>query len=86
LQAGSLVGRANAIALAVLPTWLNFELRRPTVVSADVGCNEEKLMRKFIAGLMALALALVSVSAFACPDEKAKDGKGEMSTPSNPKT
>jgi hypothetical protein len=56
------------------------------VVSADVGCNEEKLMRKFIAGLMALALALVSVSALACPGEKAKDGKGEMSTPSKPKT
>jgi hypothetical protein len=53
---------------------------------ADVGCNEEKRMRKLTAGLMALALALVSVSAFACPGEKAKDGKGEMSTPSKPKT
>jgi hypothetical protein len=71
---------------AVSRTGLNSALLRPTVVSADVGCNEEKLMRKYIAGLMALALALVSVSALSCPGEKAKDGKGEMSTPSKPKT
>lgn len=43
-------------------------------------------MGKLTAGLMALALALVSVSALACPGEKAKDGKSEMSTPSQPKT
>jgi hypothetical protein len=43
-------------------------------------------MGKLTAGLVALALALVSVSAFACPGEKSKDGKGEMSTPSKPKT
>lgn len=66
--------------------WLNFTVLRPKVVRADVGCNEEKLMGKLTAGLMALALALVSVSALACPGEKAKDGKSEMSTPSKPKT
>lgn len=43
-------------------------------------------MGKLIAGLMALALTLVSVSAVACPGEKAKDGKGEMSTPAKPRT
>ncbi len=43
-------------------------------------------MGKLTAGLMALVLALVSVSAFACPGDKAKDGKSEMSTPSKPKT
>lgn len=43
-------------------------------------------MGKITAGLMALALALVSVSALACPGDKAKDGKGEMSTPAKPKT
>ena len=65
---------------------LSFGRLRPRVVRADVGCNEEKRMRKLTAGLMALALALASVSAFACPGDKAKDGKGEMSTPSKPKT
>lgn len=43
-------------------------------------------MRKLVAGLMAMALTLVSVSALACPGEQSKDGKGEMSTPSKPKT
>lgn len=43
-------------------------------------------MGRPIAGVMALALMLLSVSAFACPGEKAKDGKSEMSTPSKPKT
>lgn len=56
------------------------------MIRADVGCNEEKRMGKLTAGLMALALALVSVSAFACPGEKATDGKSEMTTPSKPKT
>jgi hypothetical protein len=53
---------------------------------ADVGCNEEKIMGKLMAGLTALMLTLTSVSALACPGEKAKDGKSEMSTPSKPKT
>jgi len=43
-------------------------------------------MGKLIAGLMALALALSGVSAIACPGDKAKDGKSEMSTPATPKT
>ncbi len=43
-------------------------------------------MGKLTAGLLALAMALASVSATACPGEKSKDGKGEMSTPAQPKT
>jgi len=65
---------------------LSFDALRPRVVRADVGCDKEKRMGKLIAGLMALALALSSVSASACPGEKAKDGKSEMSTPAKPKT
>jgi len=35
-------------------------------VVADVGSHKEKRMRKLIAGLMALALALSSATAVAC--------------------
>ena len=43
-------------------------------------------MGKLTAGLIALALALGSITAFACPGDKAADGNGQMSTPSKPKT
>ncbi len=43
-------------------------------------------MGNLIAGLMALGLVLSGSSVFACPGEKAKDGKSEMSTPAKPKT
>lgn len=43
-------------------------------------------MGKLIAGLMALMLTLSSATVLACSAEKAKDGKGEMSTPLPPKT
>jgi hypothetical protein len=65
---------------------LSFAPHRPKVVRADVGCDKEKRMGKLTAGLLALAMALASVSATACPGEKSKDGKGEMSTPAQPKT
>ncbi len=52
---------------------------------ANLGSHKEKRMRKLIAGLMALALALSSATAVACSAEKAKDGKSEMSTPAQPK-
>lgn len=42
-------------------------------------------MRKMIAAMLAVLLSLASVSVFACSGEKAKDGKGEMSTPAKPK-
>jgi hypothetical protein len=43
-------------------------------------------MRKMAAGLMAVALALSSATAVACPGEKAKDGQAKMSTPTKPKS
>lgn len=43
-------------------------------------------MGKLTAGLLALALALSSAHAVACPGEKAKDGQTEMSTPAKPKS
>jgi hypothetical protein len=42
-------------------------------------------MGKLTAGLMALAFALSSATAVACPADKAKDGQTEMSTPAKPK-
>ena len=53
---------------------------------AKFGSYWEMRMRKFTAGLMALALALSSATAAACSADKAKDGQTEMSTPSKPKT
>lgn len=41
-------------------------------------------MKKLVSGLLAAVFALVSVSALACPGDKAKDEK-QMSTPSKPK-
>lgn len=41
-------------------------------------------MKKFVSGLLAALFALVSVSAVACPGDKAKDEK-QMSTPAKPK-
>ncbi|SBT03063.1 conserved exported hypothetical protein [Candidatus Accumulibacter aalborgensis] len=43
-------------------------------------------MGKLTAGLLALALALSSANAVACSAEKAKDGKSEISTQSQPKS
>lgn len=43
-------------------------------------------MGKWITSLMALWLAVSAATALACPGEKAKDGKGEQSTPAKPKT
>lgn len=41
-------------------------------------------MNKLVSGLLAALFALVSVSAVACPGDKAKDEK-QMSTPAKPK-
>ncbi len=41
-------------------------------------------MKKCVAGLLAALFALSSLSAVACPGDKAKDEK-QMSTPSKPK-
>lgn len=41
-------------------------------------------MKKLVSGLLAAVFTLVSVSALACPGDKAKDEK-QMSTPSKPK-
>lgn len=42
-------------------------------------------MTKKIAAVLAVVLSLASLNALACTGEKAKDGKGEMSTPAKPK-
>ncbi|WP_186405215.1 hypothetical protein [Candidatus Accumulibacter aalborgensis] len=54
--------------------------------AANVGSHKEKRMGKLTAGLLALALALSSANAVACSAEKAKDGKSEISTQSQPKS
>lgn len=77
--------RVQPLQNTLLQKGLSFAWLRPRVKSAYVGCREEDLMRKFVAGLMAMALVFASVSALACPGDKAQDGKGEMSTPSKPK-
>jgi hypothetical protein len=41
-------------------------------------------MKRCVAGLLAAFFALSSLSALACPGDKAKDDK-QMSTPSKPK-
>lgn len=41
-------------------------------------------MKKLLCGLLATVLSLVSLSAWACPGDKAKDEK-QMSTPGKPK-
>jgi len=47
--------------------------------------NEEMIMKKTIAAALAVMLSLASLNVLACSGEKAKDGKGEMSTPAKPK-
>ena len=42
------------------------------------------MMQKILAGLVAVLFALSSLSAVACPGDKAKDEK-QISTPSKPK-
>jgi hypothetical protein len=42
-------------------------------------------MKKTATALVALMLSVASLNALACTGEKAKDGKGEMSTPAKPK-
>lgn len=42
-------------------------------------------MKKSIAAALAVMLSLASLNVLACSGEKAKDGKGEMSTPAKPK-
>lgn len=42
-------------------------------------------MKKTVAAFVAMMLSVASLSALACPGDKAKDGKGEMSTPAKPK-
>ena len=42
-------------------------------------------MKKTAAALVALMLSVTSLGALACSGEKAKDDKGEMSTPAKPK-
>ncbi len=43
-------------------------------------------MRRLLSAALAVALAVAGANALACTGEKAKDGKGEMSTPAKPKT
>jgi len=42
-------------------------------------------MQKWCASVLAVLLAAVSVSALACPGDKAKDEGKQMSTPDKPK-
>ena len=42
-------------------------------------------MKRTIAAVLAALLSVASLNALACSGEKAKDGKGEMSTPAKPK-
>ncbi len=42
-------------------------------------------MKRLIAAALAVMFSVASFNALACSGEKAKDGKGEMSTPAKPK-
>lgn len=51
-----------------------------------LGPRQERHMAQRIAALLALALALVSASALACPGDKVKsDGKADSTQPTQPK-
>ncbi len=43
-------------------------------------------MRKLLSAVLLAVFATASFAAIACPGDKAKDGKGEMSVPEKPKT
>lgn len=42
-------------------------------------------MQKLLSVALALVFSVASFNVLACSGEKAKDGKGEMSTPAKPK-
>lgn len=43
-------------------------------------------MRKLLSAALAMLLAVAGTNVLACSGEKAKDGKGEISTPAKPRT
>lgn len=43
-------------------------------------------MKKLLSAALVVAFAVAGTNVLACSGEKAKDGKGEMSTPAKPKT
>jgi hypothetical protein len=48
--------------------------------------DEVMPMKTLTTTLLALVLSLSAFNVLACSGEKAKDGKGEMSTPAKPKS
>lgn len=42
-------------------------------------------MKRWISATLAVLFSIATLNAVACSGEKAKDGKGEMSTPAKPK-
>jgi hypothetical protein len=42
-------------------------------------------MKKLLSAALAVIFSIASFNTLACSGEKAKDGKGEMSTPAKPK-
>jgi hypothetical protein len=42
-------------------------------------------MKRWISAALAVMFSVASFNVLACSGEKAKDGKGEMSTPAKPK-